>query len=193
MKRMLLCLLAGMLYGIPAAFGQRLLPGDKALQLSGGTVDGLLLRSRLGEYCWFATLSYSHTNRNRSRWVYGATFLQKDYRYLTQRVPISQYTAEAGYFLLLAADRRRNVVLWSGLSAVLGYESVNGGKRLLCDGSRLKSEGAFLYGPALSVELEGYLSDRVALTLTVRERALFGSTVGCFHTLVGIGIRITIN
>ena len=51
----------------------------------------------------------------------------------------------------------------------------------------------FIYGGALTLELEAYLTDRVALLLNARERALFGSDIGKFHTQVGIGVKFIIN
>lgn len=51
----------------------------------------------------------------------------------------------------------------------------------------------FIYGGALTLELEVYLTDRVALLLNVRERALFGSDIGKFHTQVSLGLKFIIN
>jgi len=43
------------------------------------------------------------------------------------------------------------------------------------------------------LELETYLTDRVALLLNARERVLFGSDIGKFHTQVGMGLKLIIN
>lgn len=51
----------------------------------------------------------------------------------------------------------------------------------------------FVYGGALTLELEAYLTDRVALLLNARERALFGSDIGKFHTQVSLGLKFIIN
>ena len=40
---------------------------------------------------------------------------------------------------------------------------------------------------------EAYLTDRVALLLNARERALFGSDIGKFHTQVSLGLKFIIN
>jgi len=49
------------------------------------------------------------------------------------------------------------------------------------------------HGGALTLELEAYLTNRGALLLNARERALFGSDIGKFHTQVGIGLKFIIN
>ena len=51
----------------------------------------------------------------------------------------------------------------------------------------------FIYGGALTLELETYLTDRVVLLVNARERMLFGSDIGKFHTQVGIGLKFIIN
>ena len=120
-------------------------------------------------------------------------YLQKDYTYRGEVVPKAQFTGEAGYFVPLAADRGRNVVLSVGFSALTGYESSNWGNKLLHDGARLRDADCFLYGGALTAEVETYLCDKVVFLVSVRERALAGSTVGTFHTQFGFGFKFIIN
>ncbi|WP_244924333.1 conjugal transfer protein TraO [Bacteroides eggerthii] len=57
----------------------------------------------------------------------------------------------------------------------------------------VENEDAFLYGAALTLETEIFLTDWAALLLNVRERMLFGSSVGKFNTQIGLGIRFIIN
>ena len=61
------------------------------------------------------------------------------------------------------------------------------------DGATLKNGDAFVYGCALTLEMELYLADRVALTASLRERFLWGRSLGHCHTQYGIGIRFMIN
>ena len=79
------------------------------------------------------------------------------------------------------------------MSALAGYETSNRDKKLLPDGSTLLDKDCFVYGGALTLELEAYLTDRVVLLLNARERALFGSDIGKFHTQVGVGVKFIIN
>lgn len=41
--------------------------------------------------------------------------------------------------------------------------------------------------------METYLTDRVVLLVNARERMLFGSDTGKFHTQVGMGLKFIIN
>lgn len=80
-----------------------------------------------------------------------------------------------------------------GLSALAGYETSNRGDKLLPDRATLLDKDCFIYGGALTLELETYLTDRVALLLNARERVLFGSDIGKFHTQVSVGLKFIIN
>ena len=106
----------------------------------------------------------------------------------------SQYkTGTGGYYLKFLSDRRKTFFLSLGLSALAGYETSNRSEKLLPDGSTLLDKDCFIYGGALTLELEAYLTDRVALLLNARERALFGSDIGKFHTQVSLGLKFIIN
>ena len=128
-----------------------------------------------------------------NKWVFGAEYLCRNYPYKAGSIPVAQFTGEGGYFVPLAADRGRNVVLSVGFSALTGYESSNWGNKLLHDGARLRDADCFLYGGALTAEVETYLCDKVVFLVSVRERALAGSTVGTFHTQFGFGFKFIIN
>lgn len=45
----------------------------------------------------------------------------------------------------------------------------------------------------MTAEFETYLTDRVILMVNVKERILSGSSIGTFHTLVGVGLKFIIN
>ena len=54
------------------------------------------------------------------------------------------------------------------------------------DGATLQNKGAFIYGGAVALETEIYLSDAIALTASVKERLVWGNSTGHFHTQFGI-------
>jgi hypothetical protein len=80
-----------------------------------------------------------------------------------------------------------------GASAMGDYETINWNNKLLPDGATINNSDTFLYGGALTFELETYLSDRFVLILNIRERLLIGSSIGKFNTQTGLGIKFTIN
>ena len=117
--------------------------------------------------------------------------MKHGYRHVT--IPSAQFTAEGGYYLNFLSDAGKVFFLNLGGSALAGYETVNWSDKKLYDGATLKYGDAFVYGCALTLEMELYLADRVALTASLRERFLWGGSLGHCHTQYGIGIRFMIN
>lgn len=174
------------------AHAQRYLPGMKALQVTAGMADGVHWNDNT-DFAYHIGVAYSVYTKNANRWVLGGEYLEKRYNYKDIKIPVQQFTAEGGYYLNFLSDRRKTFFLSLGLSALAGYETSNRDKKILPDGSTLLDKDCFVYGGALTLELEAYLTDRVVFLLNARERALFGSDIGKFHTQVGVGIKLIIN
>lgn len=174
------------------AHAQRYLPGMKGLQVTAGMADGFHWNGK-SDFAYHIGAAYSIYTKHADRWVIGGEYLEKRYDYKDIRIPVQQFTAEGGYYLNFLSDRRKTFFLSAGLSALAGYETSNRGNKLLPDGSTLLGKDAFVYGGALTLELETYLTDRMVLLLNIRERAMFGSSIGTFHTQVGIGMKFIIN
>lgn len=166
---------------------QRCLPGMKAMELHYGAVDG-----DWNSRNFYFGIARSQYVENCNKWVFGAEFLTKGYEYRGITIPKVQFTGEAGYYLKILSTPNKFFFLSPGISAVAGYETVNWNDKLLGDGAAIKNKDAFLYGAALTLEAEFFLTDGVVLLLRARERILFGSSIGKFHTQIGFGIKITI-
>ena len=52
---------------------------------------------------------------------------------------------------------------------------------------------AFIYGGALTLDVECYVTDRIALLANLRERCLWGGDTRKFHTQFGVGVKFIIN
>lgn len=180
------------LFVIEQAYAQHYLPGQKGIQVTGGCVDGFNLKNedRQAFFCGVALSTYT---KNGNRWVFGAEYLQKKHAYKDILIPASQVTAEGGYYYKFLSDPSKTVFFSIGVSAMTGYETINWGKGLLFDGATITSKDNFLYGGAVSFEIEAYLSDRLVLLINARERILGGSDISKFHTQIGIGIKVIIN
>jgi hypothetical protein len=139
-----------------------------------------------------ATVSASISVR-RCHWLFGGEYLQKQYLYNDLRLPLAQITGEGGYYLNLLSDGSKTFFLSLGVSGMAGYETINWNDKLLPDGATIQNADAFIYGGALTLETEIYLTDFAALMFNVRERILWGSTVGKFNTQIGVGIKFIIN
>ena len=186
MKKLLMIGVLALAMGQASA--QRCLPKMQGIEINGGFVDGKSLNAA---FCGGVFLS-SYT-KNGSKWVFGGEYLQRKYGYADTTIPIAQFTAEGGYYKKLLTDASKTLFVYGGASVLAGYESVNWGKTLLDDGARLTDKDSFLYGGALTLNIEVYLSDRLALTGNVRERCLWGNDTGHFHTQYGVGLKIVIN
>lgn len=163
---------------------QRYLPGQKAIQVTGGVTDGDWTFSS-----YHAGIAYSGYTRSGNRWLFGAEFLNAESEMTNFRLPVTQVTGEGGYYINFLSDRRTNFFFSLGLSALGGYETINWGTKKLPDGSLITNRDRFIYGGAISFEIEAYLTDQLAILLNVRERSLWGSDVGTFHNQIGIGLK----
>ena len=175
------------------AYAQRCLPGMRGIRLTGGMADGFHSSEKRNELGYHFGLSLDTYTRHCNRWMFGAEYLQKYHPYKAIRIPTSQFTAEGGYYLTFLSDANKVFLLSLGGSALAGYEVNNWGDKLLYDGSTLRSGDHFIYGGAVSLELESYLTNRVVLLLNARERCLWGSDTGRFHFQFGAGVKFLIN
>ena len=170
------------------ANAQRYLPGMRGLELRGGFVDGV--QKPLNYYTGIGLSTYT---KNGNRWVFGAEYLSKQYAYKDMQIPKAQFTAEGGYYFKFLSDPSKTFFLSIGGSALAGYETSNWGDELLPDGATIRNKDSFIYGGAITLELETYLSDRIILLLNARERILWGSDIGRFHFVFGGGLKFIIN
>ncbi len=175
------------------AHAQRQLPGMQGIQVTGGMVDGIYSSKQDNEAGYYFGVAMATYVKNGNKWVFGAEFMERYYPYREVRLPVSQFTAEGGYFLKFLSDPSKIFLLSLGGSALAGYETSNWGEKTLYDGSTLQHKDAFIYGGAISLEMEAYITDRIVLLLSGRQRVLWGNSTGHFHTQFGIGLKFIIN
>lgn len=193
MKRFVLLLVASLALCVGQANAQRCLPKMRGIELRGGMADGFYSHSNRADagYCFGAALA-TYT-KGGDKWVFGGEYLQRYNPYKERRIPTVQFTAEGGFYYNFLSDARKIFFVYIGGSALAGYETVNWGDKVLFDGSRLASRDAFIYGGAISLEVEAYLADRIALTMNVRERCLWGGSTGHFRMQFGVGVKFIID
>lgn len=174
------------------AMAQRCLPGMSAVEVRADMADGFYTgKSRDCGYSF--GVYYSVFNGNANTWSFGGEYLQTYKPYGEKgRIPVAQFTAEVGYNLHLVSDYSQTFLLYGGLSVLGGYETVNWGDKNLSDGSTLHNSDGFIYGGALTLQADFYLSDKIALTANVKERFVFGNSTGHFHTQYGVGVKFII-
>lgn len=177
---------------VEKAFAQRYLPGQKGIQVTASAIDGFHL-SKGDKQAFAFGIGMATYNKSGNRWIFGAEYLQKQFEYSSQYVPVSQFTGEIGYYKQMLSDYSKTFFVSVGASAMSGYETVNWGESLLDDGAELTNKDKFLYGGAIGMEIETFLNDRLVLLVHARERILFGSTVSKFRFQYGLGIKFIIN
>jgi len=170
------------------AQAQRCLPGQKGIEVTAGTVNGF--NSQDGFY---SGIAFSQYVKSANKWKFGFDYLEKRYPYKNINIPQSQFTVDAGYYLNFLSDRHKTFFASIGASVAGGYETINWDNKLLFDGATINNQDNFLYGGALAIEVEAYLTDRILLLVTVSERLLAGSSIGRLNTTLGIGIVYIIN
>lgn len=187
MKKILVIFAAMLALFSGQAMAQRTLPGMKSVEVKASMVDGFYTGS--SRDCGYSLgVYYSVFNGNNAHeWVFGGEYLQTYRPYGEKgRIPIADFTAEAGYNLHLISDYSQTFHLYAGISALAGYETVNWGEKLLADGANLKNRDAFIYGGAINVQADVYLSDNFAFGVILKERFIFGNDTGHFRFSYGL-------
>ena len=175
------------------AMAQRCLPGLSAVEVRADMVNGFYTgNSRNCGYDF--GVFYSVFKGGANTWCFGGEYLQTYRPYGEKgRIPVAQFTGEVGYNLHIVSDYSQTFHLYGGVSALGGYETVNWGRHTLSDGSTIKNGDAFIYGGALTLSADFYLSDRLALGAHVKERFVFGNDTGHFLTQFGVHVKLTID
>lgn len=173
------------------AHAQRCLPKMQGIEVRANMADGFKLGGNDGGYSLGAALS-TYT-KGGNKWGVGGEYLLKNKPYKEKKIPVAQFTAEGGYYFKILSDARKTVFLYAGASALAGYEMVNWGDKVLHDGAMLHDKDSFIYGGALTLDVEFYVADCVALLANLRERCLWGNSTGHFHTQFGLGVKFIIN
>ena len=191
MKKFLFMILASLALFTGQAHAQRCLPKMQGIEVRANMVDGFNPGGNDGGYSLGTALS-TYT-KGGNKWVFGGEYLLKNKPYKEEKIPVAQFTAEGGYYLKVLSDARKMLFVYAGASALAGYETVNWGDKVLYDGAMLHDKASFIYGGALTLDVEFYVADRIALLANLRERCLWGNSTGHFHTQFGLGVKFIIN
>ena len=191
MRKHIVIIIASLALFTGQAHAQRCLPKMQGIEVRANMADGFNLGGNDGGYSLSAALS-TYT-KGGNKWVFGGEYLLKNKPYKEKKIPVAQFTAEGGYYLKVLSDARKMLFVYAGASALAGYEMVNWGDKVLHDGAMLHDKDAFIYGGALTIDVEFYVADRIALLANLRERCLWGNSTGHFHTQFGVGVKFIIN
>lgn len=192
MKKIMIIFAAMLALFSGQAMAQRTLPGMKSVEVKASMVDGFY--TGISRNCGYSFGVYYSVfkGNNAHEWVFGGEYLQTYKHYGEKgRIPVADFTAEAGYNLHLISDYSQTFHLYAGISALAGYETVNWGESVLKDGATLNNGDAFIYGGAVNVQADFYLSDNFALGVNLKERFIFGNDTGHFRFSYGLTAKYT--
>lgn len=164
---------------------QRLLPGQKGLELSAGIVSG---RKPMHDFL-FARVGMTINKRKGNYQFLAVEYNHKKKVFETIGIPIETYTLEGGYILYVLGDWRKTFSVNLGLFAVGGYEVINKSNKLLSNGALILNDDRFVYGGGMNLSIETYLGDRVIILLRGHAKYLLGTSVEHVRPGLGLGIR----
>lgn len=172
---------------------QRTLPGMRSVEVKANMVDGFYTGSARDCGYSFGIYYSVFKGNNAHEWTFGVEYLQTYKPYGENgRIPVAEFTGEAGYNLHLYSNYSQFFHLYGSISALAGYETTNWGKTLLADRATLHNSDAFIHGGAVNLQADFYHSDRIALSANLKERFIFGNSTGHFHTQYGVGVKFII-
>ncbi len=170
---------------------QRLIPGQRSLQLSLGVP---ITENRLfGNGNLTAELAMTINHKRANHWLFGLEYTKKNFTYRDTKLPAEAFAFEGGHMLNLFSDVGKNVLLNTGITAVAGYETVNRSKKLLLDGATLLERDRFLYGGAYHLALDVFASDNLVFFVKGKCNVFWGSDVEMFRPRINTGIRVNLN
>ena len=189
MKKFLIATIAMLSLFGGRAMAQRLLPGMSAVEVRADMVDGFYTgKSRDCGYSF--GVYYHYFKGNANTWMFGGEYLQTYKPYGEKgRIPVAQFTGEIGYNIHLISDYSQTFHLYGGVAGLAGYETVNWGESKLKDGSTLHDGDAFIYGGAVTLSADFFLSDNFALGVNIKESFMFGNDTGNFKFQYGIHLK----
>ena len=190
MKKYLFLLACAVATMLPAQ-AQRLIPKQKGIEVVGSLPiikgEKLFAKDNFG-----LGLSLTRYLKRENYAFMGIEYEQQNMPYRSYDVKLKDAFVHLGYMQPIVSDNGKNVFAYAGISALGGYEEINDDKPFLPDGAKLLDRSRFVYGGALHLSIECFLSDNVLLLLKGQGRILFGTDVHHFRPAVSAGIRFNL-
>lgn len=189
-RRLLLmvCVLSAVAFAMPL-HAQRLTPGQKGLEIATGIpiVKG---EKRVDLENIGAFIGLSRYLKQGDYLFLAAEYAQENRPYTHYRIPIKDALLHLGYMYPFCSDRGKNILLYAGVSALGGYEELNNSEELLPDGALLRDRSRFIYGGALMLSGECFLTDNLLFLIKGQARLFAGSDLNLFRLALSAGLRL---
>lgn len=184
------CAVVAMAFSLPSQ-AQRLIPKQRGIEVVGSVP--LIKGEKLFTGDNFGVgISLTRYLKRENYTFVGVEYEQQNMPYRSYNVKLKDALLQVGYMHPVLSDRGKNVFLYSGISALGGYEQLNEDKKLLPDGATLLDRSRFVYGGAVHGSVEVFLTDRLLFLVKAQGRLLFGSDVHRFRPALSAGLRFNI-
>ena len=181
------CMAVAMAFCLPS-HAQRLIPKQRGMEVVGSVPlikgEKLFTNDNFG-----VGISLTRYMKRENYAFVLAEYEQQDMPYRGYGVKLKDALLHFGYMHPMLSDNGKNIFLYGGISALGGYEQLNGDKKLLPDGATLLDRPCFVYGGAVHGSVEVFLTDRVLFLVKAQGRFLFGTDVHRFRPAVSAGLR----
>lgn len=182
-----ICAVVVMTFSLPS-HAQRLIPKQKGIEIVGSVP--LIKGEKLfhGDNFGVGVSLTRYLKRENYTFVL-AEYEQQNMPYREYEVKLKDALLQVGYMHPILSDNGKNVFLYGGISALGGYEELNGDKKLLPDGATLLDRSRFVYGGAVHGSVEVFLTDRLLFLVKAQGCFLFGTDVHRFRPALSAGLR----
>uniref|UniRef100_A0AB33J947 Conjugal transfer protein TraO n=1 Tax=Prevotella sp. GTC17259 TaxID=3236795 RepID=A0AB33J947_9BACT len=181
------CVAVAMTFCLPS-HAQRLIPGQKGIEVV-GSIPLIKGEKFFAKDNFGVGVSLTRYLKRENYTFVLAEYEQQNMPYREYEVKLKDALLQVGYMHPILSDNGKNVFLYAGVSALGGYEELNGDKELLPDGATLLDRSRFVYGGAVHGSVEVFLTDRLLFLVKAQGRLLFGSDVHHFRPALSAGLR----
>ena len=184
------CVAVAMAFSLPSQ-AQRLIPKQRGIEVVGSVP--LIKGEKLFTGDNFGVgISLPRYLKKENYTFVMAEYEQQNMPYRSYGVNLKDALLQVGYMHPILSDNGKNVLLYSGISVLGGYEEINEDQKLLPDGATLLDRSRFVYGGAVHGSMEVFLTDRLLFLVKAQGRLLFGSDVHRFRPALSAGLRFNI-
>ncbi len=181
------CIAVAMAFSLPS-HAQRLIPKQKGIEVV-GSVPLIKGEKFFAKDNFGVGVSLTRYLKRENYSFVGVEYEQQNMPYRDYGVKLKDALLHLGYMHPILSDNGKNVFIYGGISALGGYEELNGDKKLLPDGATLLDRSRFVYGGAVHGSVEVFLTDRLLFLVKAQGRMLFGSDVHRFRPALSAGFR----
>ena len=184
------CVAVAMAFSLPSQ-AQRLIPKQRGIEVVGSVP--LIKGEKLFTGDNFGVgISLPRYLKKENYTFVMAEYEQQNMPYRSYNVKLKDALLQVGYMHPILSDNGKNVLLYSGISVLGGYEEINEDQKLLPDGATLLDRSRFVYGGAVHGSVEVFLTDRILFLVKAQGRFLFGTDVHRFRPAFSAGLRFNI-